>query len=491
MPTSIDPDTIVALAARVNVIDGLLFRRVSPARWAHLGGIGRGRGWAGLVDVDTQNEPLLVAFSKSAEQVQRFSQVGSERVIGPYYAQSGAFVRISNDVVVVLANPAGNLASATTDRSLHTLALALDANLEDIAPSKRLGDELEVLHAVRAVTQAPVVDMQATLEHCLEVAVRALSCEVGILRDGQGRLAVHNSWPEWEPEPAEIAAVLDALSVRIDGTSYCLQDVRADVDLLTFGLGQGIRSLLVLQIPPPVDGVLVLAHTSAGPRGFTSLCRQLGNHVAEAAGIVAHTAVLRDELSAAVDTHARAARVDALTDLGNRLAWDEAVAVTQDRIDDGVAYTVVTLDVDGLKAVNDSFGHAAGDRLLRRCADAVRGHAEAADVVVRLGGDEFAMLLPGAGPLIDARVSSLRSALSGTSSCEATVVASIGIATAAIGTSLADAVREADARMYQAKRARRALSASTEPLPTDHDQLAVPVQPASLERLPELVSSQT
>ena len=212
----------------------------------------------------------------------------------------------------------------------------------------------------------------------------------------------------------------------------------------------------MLSIPAPVGGILVLAHTSAAPRGFTTLCQQLGRQVADAAGVVAHTAALREELRAAVDEQARAARCDPLTGLGNRLAWDESLVSAQEAVDAGRCVTVLTLDVDGLKHVNDTCGHEAGDKLLQRCADVLRDHGRHDDVCVRLGGDEFAVLMPHAGPFAERRLATLSDWLGGATSCQRTVAASIGMATAYPGGRVADAAREADAAMYAAKRVRRA-----------------------------------
>ncbi len=88
------------------------------------------------------------------------------------------------------------------------------------------------------------------------------------------------------------------------------------------------------------------------------------------------------------------AQYDELTGLANR-------SLFKDRLQQAIAaahrhrtyVAVMILDLDGFKAVNDTFGHAAGDRLLRIVADRLRSCVRATDTVARLGGDEFAILL--------------------------------------------------------------------------------------------------
>jgi diguanylate cyclase (GGDEF)-like protein len=92
------------------------------------------------------------------------------------------------------------------------------------------------------------------------------------------------------------------------------------------------------------------------------------------------------------------ARRDPLTGLGNRRLWDEQSAVELSRARrDGTPLSVVLLDLDGFKVVNDAGGHAAGDALLRDLAVRWSPLVRLPDVLVRIGGDEFAALLPGAG----------------------------------------------------------------------------------------------
>ncbi len=91
------------------------------------------------------------------------------------------------------------------------------------------------------------------------------------------------------------------------------------------------------------------------------------------------------------------AETDALTGARSRSAGLRELAREVERCRrDGAALAVVYVDVVGLKHVNDTEGHAAGDRLLVQVADAVRAQMRAYDSVVRLGGDEFLVVMPGA-----------------------------------------------------------------------------------------------
>jgi diguanylate cyclase (GGDEF)-like protein/PAS domain S-box-containing protein len=91
------------------------------------------------------------------------------------------------------------------------------------------------------------------------------------------------------------------------------------------------------------------------------------------------------------------ARHDPLTGLPNRLLLmdrlDQAIAATRRS---GSILAVCFLDLDGFKSVNDQFGHAAGDEVLREIARRLRGAMRGGDTVARIGGDEFVLLLSGA-----------------------------------------------------------------------------------------------
>lgn len=102
--------------------------------------------------------------------------------------------------------------------------------------------------------------------------------------------------------------------------------------------------------------------------------------------------VVEDEISA---THV--GTTDELTGLTNRRGFDAVAGqVLEVCRRSGREATMLFADLDGLKTINDSFGHTAGDRALRAFAQILDGIYRASDVVARFGGDEFAVLLTGA-----------------------------------------------------------------------------------------------
>ncbi len=91
----------------------------------------------------------------------------------------------------------------------------------------------------------------------------------------------------------------------------------------------------------------------------------------------------------------RQAFMDALTGLYNRHFMEAELFLLQSRAGRyGHAYSVLVLDLDGLKRVNDTFGHEVGDLVLVKFADILRGAVRGSDVAIRTGGDEFVAILP-------------------------------------------------------------------------------------------------
>jgi diguanylate cyclase (GGDEF)-like protein len=92
----------------------------------------------------------------------------------------------------------------------------------------------------------------------------------------------------------------------------------------------------------------------------------------------------------------RLARVDALTGLGNRRAFDEALAASIARARRSeLQLTLIVADLDGFKLINDRFGHIAGDACLKAVANALRRSIRAPEACFRWGGDEFSIIVDG------------------------------------------------------------------------------------------------
>ncbi|MBE0598259.1 MAG: GGDEF domain-containing protein [Desulfuromonadales bacterium] len=145
---------------------------------------------------------------------------------------------------------------------------------------------------------------------------------------------------------------------------------------------------------------------------------------------------------------------DGLTGLYNRRYFEEELQ----RLGRGrhAPIAVIMADIDDLKKVNDSMGHAAGDALIRSAAEVLVGAFRAGDVVARIGGDEFAALLPGAGvqeaEQALARIWRRQSELTDPEGLPLSLA--IGWAVAESSSELVAALRRADARMYDNKNSR-------------------------------------
>lgn len=138
---------------------------------------------------------------------------------------------------------------------------------------------------------------------------------------------------------------------------------------------------------------------------------------------------------------------------------------------------VVVMDLDGFKAVNDRFGHLAGNKVLRTVADGLREHCRPSDYVARMGGDEFVMLISGAEPAeVEARLGELRAVIwaAGESTPQPSALGfSFGIATCPEdGWDGETLLAEADRRMYKSKRLRKERKPPVYPIEPSHIRVA-------------------
>jgi len=163
------------------------------------------------------------------------------------------------------------------------------------------------------------------------------------------------------------------------------------------------------------------------------------------------------------------ATYDPLTGLGNRRLLQDRARHALDRgARHGEPLSVLYVDLDHFKRINDTAGHAVGDQVLTQVADRLRSCLRPADTAVRLGGDEFAVLLEDTSEEhaheVAQRVMTALEPPYRVGERTLTVTASVGLTTARSGTADAEAlIRDADVAMYQAKAHGRARLAVFEP----------------------------
>ncbi|HEV2149135.1 MAG TPA: GGDEF domain-containing protein [Longimicrobiaceae bacterium] len=197
----------------------------------------------------------------------------------------------------------------------------------------------------------------------------------------------------------------------------------------------------------------VLAYTPVGEDGILFVVERRGERVFlpedwdifRALASLAEAALKRVRLLGEVRS---LSLTDPLTGLANRRQMEVVLERAWAGARRGEPLTLVVLDLDDFKAVNDTHGHLAGDRILRTVADAMRQEVRGSDLVVRYGGDEFVVILPrGTEDGARALVERIRNRLAGT----------IGISVGVAGyepsyASPEEMIAAADARLYAAKR---------------------------------------
>ena len=153
-----------------------------------------------------------------------------------------------------------------------------------------------------------------------------------------------------------------------------------------------------------------------------------------------------------------AARTDPLTGLLNRRGFQEVLALELQRADQSrqpIGFAM--FDLDGFKAINDTHGHEAGDRVLRWAAQMLNETLRTTDFACRWGGEELLVMLPGAGIEVARQVATrVRVAIAATKLKEGlSVTISAGVAERSPGEAVEAAIARADASLYEAKAAGR------------------------------------
>jgi diguanylate cyclase len=161
---------------------------------------------------------------------------------------------------------------------------------------------------------------------------------------------------------------------------------------------------------------------------------------------------------------------DPLTRLLNRRGFEEVVSKLYDGTAPLAGASLLLIDIDEFKKINDTYGHLIGDQVLRAVAQILRARIKGADIASRLGGDEFAILLPDTGiagamalaEQIRNTVLQRRLRLTDRNRYVENLTMSIGVACAGNEAALESLLQRADLALYAAKRAGRNRVSSTD-----------------------------
>ncbi|MBE0581322.1 GGDEF domain-containing protein [Devosia sp.] len=190
---------------------------------------------------------------------------------------------------------------------------------------------------------------------------------------------------------------------------------------------------------------------------YAAISQSVGAMLLIANGLLMLLIIVRDAMA---EITARS-ETDTLSSLLNRRGFeDRADRLLATALRAGVPASLVVADLDHFKAINDSHGHEAGDRVITAFADVLRTLADPRAVIGRIGGEEFVAFIPGAD-LASARLyaEGVRTAFSSLSIAgvrpDRPISASFGVARLTAGDSLSDLLRRADAALYEAKKGGR------------------------------------
>jgi diguanylate cyclase (GGDEF)-like protein len=271
-----------------------------------------------------------------------------------------------------------------------------------------------------------------------------------VFNNSRDRLDLAGSWnmPE-DYRPAETLAPSNCWTLK-RGKSH-INDPTGGTLCCAHHAGATATLELPMMARGAVYGLLVFAtRDTDNAEAALIAIRRLGHALAESMSLALSNISLREKL------RTQSLR-DPLTGLYNRRYMEDALdryASLAER--NGSATTVLMMDLDNFKRLNDQMGHAKGDAVLRDVAAQLVGGLRPSDVVCRYGGEELMVILPDCG-MEDARIKAeaLRRRVEGLSDVhDAPVSISIGIASIPeTSTSAVDVVAMADAALYEAKRA--------------------------------------
>ena len=248
----------------------------------------------------------------------------------------------------------------------------------------------------------------------------------------------------------------------LDGGPMCTSDVSGTYPDSVAARELGLSTYVTVPVRDPSGGVFGTV-CGADSRGIEigDDARQVMEALAEMVSMQLQTTAAVRELETTNQLLHELAFIDGLTGIGNRRALDRDLLRSCDEArTQGVTVSVLSVDVDRFKEINDRFGHVAGDEVLQEVARRLTGHCRAGDAVTRFGGDEFVAVLVGADVDAAAAIAQrLRTDVAAadieTSVGPVPVTISVGVAGSADVEDPTDLLRRADLALYVAKSAGR------------------------------------
>jgi diguanylate cyclase (GGDEF)-like protein len=305
----------------------------------------------------------LVAFSSSTLIVRRL--IAAQRQVGAAAEALGSGEVVDAPQTSVAETNLVGKALSDASRRLHEQGMALVAANRDL--EKRVEERTRELSAQSRLVAATLdnmdqglmlLDADGTVPICNQRAMDLLDLPPELMQSRPTFEAVR----EFQLAREEFARSDDLLRQWVEGGGIERQGH-------TYERERPNGIILEIRTVPLPDGGAVRTFTDITARKRS---QQLAEHMA---------------------------RHDPLTGLPNRTLFHERLDQAFDRlVRNGRCFTVLCLDLDRFKAVNDTLGHAAGDRLLRTVADRVRSVLGPDDILARLAGDEFAIVQNGARP---------------------------------------------------------------------------------------------
>lgn len=313
---------------------------------------------------------------------------------------------------------------------------------------RRRKSDLEALNDM-GVELESVSDAGKVAEACLTRVCDTLGFKRGLVVAGPPGeltvLAIRGAEGVGETVPADCGLLLEVAGRR---ETIVVSDLDPGTDGVVAALLPGARNLLVTPLVADGNqlGVLVVEQKRRGHRLERRVLSTIGQFSSHAA-LALRNAWLLEEVRRMADT-------DGLTGLSNRRSFEVALDQEVARaLRNGEQLTLVLLDIDYFKELNDRHGHQVGDLVLRATGAALRAASREFDTAARYGGEEFVVLLPGcSSDQAFAAAERLRAAIAAVDG-EVSITASAGVATLPLNAAdAAGLVRAADQALYESKR---------------------------------------